>query len=95
MAKPANPDSTTPTLPERNHRLLREIDTCRDPAEDPDDIVGYVVDVMARAFAVDASLLFGVGPASGDRELRAVSNRSGKLSRSWTRTILIWRWSPS
>lgn len=80
-AEPAVSDLTMLELPERKLRLLMEIDDLRDAAEDPDDVLGAIVDVMARGLAAEVCLLFVMDPASGESELRAVRDRSGKLSR--------------
>jgi len=57
-----------------------EMDSLRDEAEEPDDLLSGIVEVMAKAMAADTCLLFVTDPSSGEHELRVVQDRSGTLS---------------
>jgi adenylate cyclase len=56
------------------------MDSLRDDAEGPDDLLSGIVEVMARALAADTCLLFVTDTSTSEQELRAIQDHSGKLS---------------
>jgi len=60
-------DPRTLPLPERKLELLMEMDSLRDDAENPDDLLSGIVDVMAKSLAADTCLLFVTTPLRVNR----------------------------
>ena len=78
MARPDQGSSASEGLADRQLRLLMQIDAVRDSAQNPDTLLGTVAKAVAAEIDASVSLLFVHDPASGEPELRAFTDRSGR-----------------